>query len=189
MNKDRSDAAHSDLDQKTIALIETIAKHVRTNINGGTLPNIKLPVRSLDNVTYDVAKGYFELGDARKVRTLTVNTARSFAQTLRLMATSRTMVEHDDFATKREVYYISKNWGDCRFDEQAESRHYGRHRGYGIDARAVARAAALLPGIHGGSVAGRLTVVDKNPATKEAIEIDCANLGNRPMSFLARSII
>ena len=70
---------------------------------------------------YDEAKGYFELGDARKVRALTVNTARSFAQTLRLMATSRGMVEHDDFATKREVYYISKNWGDCRFDEQAES--------------------------------------------------------------------
>jgi len=89
MNKDRSDAAHSDLDQKTIALIETIAKQVRTNIDSGTLPNIKLPVRSLDNVKYDEAKGYFELGGALKARALTVNTARSFAQTLRLMATSR----------------------------------------------------------------------------------------------------
>ena len=40
---------------------------------------------------------------------------------LRLMAASRQMVESDDFATKREAYYISKNWGDFRFDEQAES--------------------------------------------------------------------
>ena len=31
------------------------------------------------------------------------------------------MVANDDFATKREAYYNSKNWGDCRFDEQAES--------------------------------------------------------------------
>src|ERR1035437_6315051 len=107
MNKNRSDAAHSDLDQKTIALIETIAKQVRTNIDSGTLPNIKLPVRSLHNVTYDEPKAYFELAAARKARTLTVNTARSFAQSLRSMATSHSMVEHDDFAPKREVYYIS----------------------------------------------------------------------------------
>ena len=167
MNKDRSDAAHSDLDQKTIALIETIAKQVRTNIDSGTLPNIKLPVRSLDNVKYDEAKGSFELGGALKARALTVNTARSFAQTLRLMATSRSMVEHDDFATKREVYYIRKNWGDCRFDEQAESDAIMD------DIEAMASMHGLsreqlrfYPESHGGSVAGRLTVVDRNPATK-----------------------
>ena len=139
MKKSNPETRHSDLDNKTITLIESIAGEVRANINDGKLPDIKLPVRSLDNVTYDEGKGYFELGDARKTRSLTVSTARSFAQTLRLMATSRSMVEHDDFATKREVYYISKNWGDCRFDEQAESDvHHGRHRGHGVDARAVA---------------------------------------------------
>ena len=115
------DGPGDDLDKKTIALIDSIATRVRDSIVQGALPEIEMPVRNLANVTYDRAKGYFELGDERKVRTLTVNTARSFAQTLRLMATSRTMVQNDDFATKREVYYISKNWGDCRFDEQAES--------------------------------------------------------------------
>ena len=133
---------------------------------------------------YDEAKGYFELGGARKVRTLTVNTARSFAQTLRLMATSRGMVEHDDFATKREVYYISKNWGDCRFDEQAESDAIMD------DIEAMASMHGLsreqlrfYPESHGGSVAGRLTVVDRNPATGEAIEIDCANMGSGAYSI------
>ena len=82
MKKSSADAARSNLDNKTIALIETIAGQVRTSIEGGKLPDIKLPVRSLDNVTYDEAKGYFELGDALKVRSLTVTTARSFAQTL-----------------------------------------------------------------------------------------------------------
>jgi DNA topoisomerase-6 subunit A len=127
MHKDSSDAAHGDLDQKTIALIESIAKQVRTNIDGGKLPNITLPIRSLDNVTYDEAKGYFELGTARKVRTLTVNTARSFAQTLRLMATSRTMVEHDDFATKREVLH-QQELGRLPLRRTGRvGRHYGRH--------------------------------------------------------------
>ncbi len=121
MTKDAPKGAPNALDAKTIGVIESIARQVRASIDAGRLPDISLPVRSLDNVKYDQAKGYFELGGAHKVRTLTVNTARAFAQTLRLMATSRTMVEHDDYATKREVYYISKNWGECRFDEQAES--------------------------------------------------------------------
>jgi DNA topoisomerase-6 subunit A len=170
---------HNELDKQTIALIDSIANQVRTSIESGELPHINLPVRSLANVKYDEAKGYFELGSARKVRTLTVKTARSFAQTLRLMATSRAMVENNDFATKREVYYISKNWGDCRFDEQAESDAIMD------DIEAMASTHSLsreqlrfYPESHGGSVAGRLTVIDRNPATGQTIEVDCANLGS-----------
>ncbi len=184
MKKSSSDPARSDLDDRTIALIESIAGQIRTSIEDGKLPDIKLPVRSLDNVRYDEAKGYFELGDARKVRSLTVTTARPFAQTLRLMATSRAMVERGDFATKREIYYISKNWGDCRFDEQAESDAIMD------DIEAMASMQGLsreqlrfYPESHGGSVAGRLTVIDRNPATGEAIEIDCTNLGSGAYSI------
>jgi DNA topoisomerase-6 subunit A len=184
MNNTNSGAPHSDFDQQTLTLIDTIAKQIRSNIDSGELPNLKLPVRSLENVTYDKVKGYFELGEALKTRTLTVNTARSFAQTLRMMATSRVMVEHNDFATKREVYYISKNWGDCRFDEQPESDAIMD------DIEAMASMHGLsreqlrfYPESHGGSVAGRLTVIDRNPATGAAVEIDCANLGSGAYSI------
>jgi DNA topoisomerase-6 subunit A len=118
------------------------------------------------------------------VRSLNVNTARSFAQTLRLMATSRSMVENDDFATKREAYYISKNWGHCRFDNQSESDATMD------DIEALASMHGLsreqlrfYPESHGGSVAGRLIVVDMNPATGEAIEVDCARLGSGAYSI------
>ncbi len=176
--------APSELDRKTIALIDAIASEVRASIADGRLPEIKLPVRSLDNVTYDKAKGYFELGAAHKMRTLTMTTARSFAQTLRMMALSRTMVEHDDFATKREVYYISKNWGDCRFDEQPESDAMMD------DIEATASIEGLsreqlrfYPEAHGGSVAGRLTVIDRDSETGESIEIDCSRLGSGAYSI------
>jgi DNA topoisomerase-6 subunit A len=178
------DATLNELDAKTIEVIESVAQQVRANIDAGRLPNISLPVRSLDNVKYDQAKGYFELGDAHKIRTLTVNTARAFAQTLRLMATSRTMVEHDDYATKREVYYISKNWGDCRFDEQADSDAVMD------DIEAVASAHGLsreqlrfYPETHGGSVAGRLVVIDRNAVTGATVEVDCSNLGSGAYSI------
>jgi DNA topoisomerase-6 subunit A len=178
------DTTGSDLGKKTIGFIESIAKQVCANIDGGYLPNMELPVRSLDNVKYEEPTGYFELGNARKVRTLTVNTARAFAQTLRVMATSRAMVEHGDFATKREVYYISKNWGDCRFDGQAESDAIIDD----IEALASLHGLAreqlrIYPESHGGSVVGRLTVVDRNPTTGDLIEIDCANLGSGAYSI------
>ena len=184
MKKNGPEANLNELDAKTIDVIESVARNVRANIDAGRLPNISLPVRNLDNVKYDQAKGYFELGDAHKIRTLTVNTARTFAQTLRLMATSRTMVEHDDYATKREVYYISKNWGECRFDEQADSDAVMD------DIEAVASAHGLsreqlrfYPETHGGSVAGRLVVIDRNAVTGETVEVDCSNLGSGAYSI------
>lgn len=185
MTKRRADdTARGELDEKIIGLIDSIAERVHADIERGRLPDIELPVRSLDNVIYDKAKGYFELGSEQKVRTLSVATAKSFARTLRLMATSRDMVEHDDFATKREVYYISKNWGDCRFDEQAESDATMD------DIEAIASLHGLsreqlrfYPESHGGSVAGRLTVIDRNPATGVSVEVDCANLGSGAYSI------
>ncbi|MDH3448377.1 MAG: DNA topoisomerase IV subunit A [Gammaproteobacteria bacterium] len=167
------------LDRKTIELIDDTARSIRNSIERGELPDIELPVRGLANVNYDATRGYLELGDATKKRTLTVNTVRAFAQTLRLMAASRQMVESDDFATKREAYYISKNWGDCRFDEQAESDAIMD------DIEALASMHGLsreqlrfYPESHGGSVAGPLTVVDTDPETGETLEIDCARLGS-----------
>jgi DNA topoisomerase-6 subunit A len=184
MTKNSAKLVRNALDEKTIGVIESIARQVRANIDAGRLPDISLPVRSLDNVKYAPAKGYFELGAARKMRTLTVNTARAFAQTLRLMATSRTMVEHDDYATKREVYYISKNWGECRFDEQADSDAIMD------DIEAVASVHGLsreqlrfYPESHGGSVAGRLVVIDRNAATGQTVEVDCSSLGSGAYSI------
>jgi DNA topoisomerase-6 subunit A len=176
--------APSELDRKTIALIDAIAGAVRASIDRGRLPEIRLPVRSLDNVAYDRAKGYFELGGASKLRTLTMTTARSFAQTLRMMALSRTMVEHDDFATKREVYYISKNWGDCRFDEQPESDAIMDDIEAAASVEGLSREQLrFYPEAHGGSVAGRLNVIDRSEDTGEAIEIDCARLGSGAYSI------
>lgn len=177
-------AMQEELDARTIAMIDRIAGQVRDSIEHGELPAMRLPIRSLRNVTYDRRKGYFELGGAQKTRTLTVNTARIFAQTLRLMATARGMVAQHDFATKREAYYVSKNWGDARFDEQAESDAVMDD----IEALAASQGLSreqlrFYPESHGGSVAGELTVLDRNPQTGETIEIDCRGFGSGAYSI------
>ena len=81
---------------------------------------MRIPVRSLNNVEYRSNTGFFELKDSVKERTLTVNTVKTFAQTLKMMALSKELIVGDDMATKREAYYISKNWGDAMFKDQPE---------------------------------------------------------------------
>ena len=168
----------SDEPNRTLSLIRRTAERVREVIDRGELPELIFPVRSLDNVRYDPARGWFELGPARKARRLTVRTVRTFAQTLRLMAVSKELVENDDFATKREAYYVSKNWGDARFREQTESDAVMD------DVEALAALEGLsrehlrfYPEEHGGSVAGNLVVIDRDQETGADIAIDCRGFG------------
>jgi len=171
-------------DTKTLKLIETTATRVRNSIDKRVLPEMRFPVRSLANVEYDKKVGYLKLGRGTKSRHLSVNTVKNFAQTLRLMSVSKEMVENDDFATKREAYYVSKNWGECKFKEQSESDAVMD------DIEALASLDGLAreqlryyPEEHGGSVAGRLTVIDRNPETGQPIPIDCTAMGTGSYSI------
>ncbi len=173
-----------ELDKKTLGLIHVTAERVQASIDKRVLPELRFPVRSLQNVKYDAKIGYFELGRGRKARALTVNTVKNFAQTLRLMAISKEMVENNDFATKREAYYVSKNWGDCKFNEQAESDAVMD------DIEALASLDGLsreqlryYPEEHGGSVAGNLVVIDRDTETGNELRIDCTAFGSGSYSI------
>jgi DNA topoisomerase-6 subunit A len=168
-----------ELDKKTLSLIEKTAEQVRNKIDARTLPELRFPTRSLANVKYEAKIGYFELGRGTTARALSVNTVKSFAQTLRLMSISKEMVENNDFATKREAYYVSKNWGECKFNEQVESDTVMD------DIEALASLDGLsreqlryFPEEHGGSVSGQLTAIDVDSETGRPIEIDCTNFGS-----------
>ena len=173
-----------ELDTKTLKLIESTATRVQAHILKRVLPELRFPTRSLSNVKYDAKVGYFELGRGQKSRALTVNTVKSFAQTLRLMSISKEMVENNDFATKREAYYVSKNWGDCKFDGQPESDTVMD------DIEALASLDGLsreqlrfYPEEHGGSVAGNLVVIDQDPETGNEIRINCTGFGSGSYSI------
>ena len=164
----------TDKDKTTIRLIDSTAQRIYASIGRRVLPELKFPVRALSNVSYDKKTGYLQIGKGRKARALSVNTARSFAQTLRLMSFSKEMVENDEYATKREAYYISKNWGDCKFREQPESDAVMD------DIEALASLDGLSreqlryrPEEHGGALAGELTVIDKGD-----LRIDCTRMGS-----------
>jgi DNA topoisomerase-6 subunit A len=162
--------------KKLLVDIADTARGIYERVEEGTKPSVKTPVRALSNVRYDPKKGYFEIGRKKKERTLTVGTVKTFAQTMRMISFSKTLVETDDIASKRETYYVSKNWNEARFDEQPESDTVMDD----VEAMFMVNREQLgfVPDERGGDVAGQLVVVDVDPTTGEEIEIDCTKFGS-----------
>ncbi|HEB52522.1 MAG TPA: DNA topoisomerase VI [bacterium] len=168
----------SKLDQVTVGEINRCAEHVYKRIQKLDKPELKFPERSLKNARYD-KKGGFQMGRGRIERTLTVNTVKTFAQTLKLMALSKEMVQEDDFATKREAYYVSKNWGEAKFTSQPESDTVMDDIEALFSLEGVAREQLRFrPEDHGGNVAGSLVVIDRDRETGAEERIDCTRFGS-----------
>ncbi|HEU4430749.1 MAG TPA: DNA topoisomerase IV subunit A [Myxococcota bacterium] len=175
---------NSALDDVTVAAIRDSASVVHTQVNKRGKPDLAFPIRSLANVKYAEKKGYFEIGTQKKTRTLTVNTVKSFAQTLRMMGLSKQLVETNDFATKRDAYYQSKNWSDARFDEQTESDAVMDDIEAMFSVRGLSREQLrFIPDEHGGAVAGNLIVLDPDRETGEVERIDCTRFGSGAYSI------
>lgn len=167
------------------AKIVSLGSRIYDDIVKRKKPKMSFPVRSLSNVMYDLKRGHFEIKGRKSTRTLTYNTVKTFAQSMRLMATTkRDLLDRDDIAGKREIYYNSKGWGDCRFDQQSESDSLLDD----IEALLEVNREQLgyIPEERGGDVAGPLVVIDRNPATGEEVRIDCARLGTGAWSIPSR---
>lgn len=161
--------------------IKDEAQRVKTSILGGRKPSMKFPLRALSNVKYQPTRGFLELKGKKKERTLTVNTVKTFAQTLRMMALSKELIDTDDIATKREAYYVSKNWEAARFSEQPESDAVMDD----VEALFAINREQLgfIPEEKGGDVAGKLVVVDKDRDTGKVLKIDCTKFGSGAYSI------
>jgi len=170
-----------EFDKNLLERIKELAYNLLQEIKSKKSPSLKTPLRNLANVHYDKEKGYFEIGNKIKKRTLTVSTSKTFAQTLRMLSLSKTLIETDDIATKREAYYVSKNWGDARFLEQPESDAIMDD----IEAMFLVNREKLgfIPEEKGGDVAGKLIVIDKDPETGKEIKIDCTKMGTGAYSI------
>ncbi|MBW2999043.1 DNA topoisomerase IV subunit A [Candidatus Woesearchaeota archaeon] len=156
--------------------LKHIASDVHQKIIKKKLPKLEMPIRALSNVRYDPKDGYFELTGKMKIRTLAASTIKTFAQTLRMMSLSKELIDTEDIATKREAYYVSKNWGDAKFNEQMESDTVMDD----IEAMMMVNREQIcfIPEEKGGDVAGKLTVIDMDPDTKKEIKIDCTKFGS-----------
>ena len=144
-------------------------------------PQLDTPLRSLKNVKYNPKDGFFQILKGKKRRTLTAGTVKTFAQTLRMMGLSKELIEQDDIATKREAYYVSKNWGEARFKEQPDSDAVMDD----VEAMLMVNREKIgfIPEEKGGDIAGKLIVVDKDTDTGKTLKIDCTKFGSGAYSI------
>lgn len=161
--------------------IKDFATNIYQRILKKKAPEVKIPLRALSNVKYDQKVGFFELLGKMKARALTASTVKSFAQTLRMMNLSKELIQTDDIATKREAYYVSKNWSEARFKEQPESDAVMDD----VEAMFMVNREQLgfVPEEKGGDIAGKLVVVDIDPNTGKEIKIDCTKFGSGAYSI------
>jgi DNA topoisomerase-6 subunit A len=161
---------------EVLGRIEREAKGVLSRIRRKQKPQMKLPIRSLSNVSYHARKGHFQLRGRNKVRTLTVNTVRTFAQTLKMLAMSLDLIHSGRHSTKREAYYQAYNWGEAAFAGQDESDTVMDD----VEAMLAVNREQLhfRADEHGGEVAGELVVIDRDRRTRRRIEIDCTAFGS-----------
>jgi hypothetical protein len=87
--------------EHVVAKIVDSGRDIQGKIVGGKRPSMKFPLRLLSNVRYTPKKGCFEMVGKEKERTLT--TVKTFAQTLRVVALSKRLIETDDRATQRDA--------------------------------------------------------------------------------------
>jgi DNA topoisomerase-6 subunit A len=160
--------------------ITQAAGNVHTKILKGKSPTMVTPIRSLSNVKYQAKTGYFEMLGRNKQRTLTVSTVKTFAQTLKMMSLAKELIDSNDMATKREAYYISKNWGNAGFAEQSESDTImdDVEAMFGVNREQL----RFTPEEKGGDVAGKLIVIDTDARGKK-LKIDCTKFGSGAYSI------
>ena len=166
---------------KVIEKMKEKGKEVFDDIISLKLPKLVMPIRSLQNVKYDQDKGHFVQLGKMKERNLTASTIKTFAQTLRMMTLSKEIIEKDDIATKREAYYVSKNWEEARFKEQPESDAVMDD----VEAMMGVNREQLgfLPEEDGGAVSGELVIIDSDPETGEEIRVDCTKFASGAYSI------
>jgi DNA topoisomerase-6 subunit A len=89
------------------------------------------------------------------------------------------LIESNDFATKRDAYYQSKNWREAKFNEQPESDTVMDDVEAMFSVHGMSREhLRFVPNEHGGAVAGELTVIDRDLDTGRRINIDCTKFGS-----------
>ena len=110
-------AAKKTRDDASVARMVAVAREIHGDIRHEKKPHMKFPIRALSNVRYDTATGAFKMRGRTSRRDFAYATVKTFAQSIRMLALSKAVVEDDDIINKREAYYRSKSWGEAAFHE------------------------------------------------------------------------
>lgn len=112
--------------EEVIKRINGLGKKIMKNIDDMESPNVSIPQRNLNNITFNKAKNLLELGDKKSTRSfMNVAHSKRFMQTILIAGKCKELVERNKTASIRELYYQLKHTiADSKentFEDQSES--------------------------------------------------------------------
>ncbi len=108
--------------EEALERLENIAERFYDQIDGGDIPEMKVPTRSKSNIELDRREGVWKLGDSKTTRSAKkLKSARMLLRTLYMLELIQDMIEDGKSSTLREMYYISEGWDKAKFNKQSES--------------------------------------------------------------------
>jgi DNA topoisomerase VI subunit A len=147
----------------TEALAPTLAlaREVYAQLDAGEIPRMRLPLRTKQNIAFQMREGVWKLG-----RSMGTRSARKRDGALMLLRTFclvdfiNEMAAENKTSTLRELYYISEGWQDGKFHSEEESNLLIED--LEVLCERLREDFRLHPEENGASVIGDLTIRERN---------------------------
>ncbi|MGI0150483.1 MAG: DNA topoisomerase IV subunit A, partial [Thermoplasmata archaeon] len=145
------------------ALLPTLdlARQVYDQLAGGEIPRMRLPLRTKQNITFQMREGVWKLGRALGTRSARKKDgALMLLRTFYLVDFIGEMARAGKTSTLRELYYLSEGWEEGKFHSEDESNLLVED--LEVLCERLREDFRLHPEENGASVIGDLTLRERN---------------------------
>lgn len=141
--------------------LEGIAKKIYEDIEKGRIPSMEIPVRTKNNIVFDIKHGVWRYGKNFSRRSgKKLDGAYMLLRTLYMLDFIKDMIRENKSSTLREMYYISEGWEKAKFHTQDESNSLVED--LEIITRYMREDFKLRPEEDGARVIGNITIDEVN---------------------------
>ncbi|MCI4334633.1 MAG: DNA topoisomerase IV subunit A [Thermoplasmata archaeon] len=150
-------------ERHALALAPTLAlaREVYDQLYAGEIPRMRLPLRTKQNIAFQMREGVWKLGRAMGTRSARKRDgALMLLRTFCLVDFINEMAAENKTSTLRELYYISEGWQDGKFHSEDESNLLIED--LEVLCERLREDFRLHPEENGASVIGDLTLKERN---------------------------
>ncbi len=138
-----------------------LAREVYDQLGKGQVPRMRLPLRTKQNIQFQLKEGVWRLGRATGTRSARkLDGALMLLRTFYLVDFIHEMARDRKTSTLRELYYISEQWKDAKFHSEDESNLLVED--LEVLCQRLREDFRLHPEENGASVIGDLTIEETN---------------------------
>ena len=138
-----------------------LAEQIHAQLVDGEIPRMRLPLRTKQNIAFQMREGVWRLGKAMGTRSARkLDGALMLLRTFYLVDFINEMARDNKTSTLRELYYISEGWQEGKFHSEDESNLLVED--LEVLCERLREDFRLHPEENGASVIGDLTIRERN---------------------------